>query len=70
MQSFPINYLALIVATLAKGVIGWLWYSPLMFLRPWMRLSGMTPELMKQSNMALGLVLIPAHARYFLSGFQ
>jgi hypothetical protein len=57
MQTFPINYLALVVATLLKGLIGWLWYSPLLFLKPWMRLSGMTPELMKQSNMALGLTL-------------
>lgn len=57
MQTFPINYLALLVATIAKGVIGWLWYSPLLFLKPWMQLTGTTPEIAKQTNMALGIGL-------------
>ena len=47
MQSFPINYLALLVATLAKGVLGWLWYSPMLFLKPWLQLSGVSDDQMK-----------------------
>ena len=44
MQSFPINYLALVAATVARGAIGWLWYSPFLFLKPWMQLSGKTHD--------------------------
>jgi hypothetical protein len=47
MQSFPINYLALVAATVAKGALGWLWYSPPLFLKPWMRLTGVTDAQMK-----------------------
>ncbi len=31
-----IDYLALLVTTLAGFLIGWLWYSPVLFLKPWM----------------------------------
>jgi uncharacterized protein DUF1761 len=47
MQSFPINFLALVAATVAKGVLGWLWYSPPLFLTPWMRLTGVSDAQMK-----------------------
>jgi hypothetical protein len=30
MQSFPINWWAVIVAALVKFFLGWLWYSPIM----------------------------------------
>src|SRR5258706_6641256 len=38
-----VNYLAVIVAAVAVFVLGWLWYSPLLFFKPWMRLRGMDP---------------------------
>ncbi len=44
MQPFPINYLALVVATIVKGAIGFLWYSPFLFLKPWLALSKETQE--------------------------
>jgi hypothetical protein len=47
MQQFPINFLALAVATLAKMVLGALWYSPLLFAKPWMKLVNCTPEQLK-----------------------
>lgn len=56
MQSFPINFLALVVATVAKGALGWLWYSPVLFLKPWMQLAGASPEGMKQ-GMAKALTI-------------
>jgi hypothetical protein len=39
----PVNSLAVIVAAVAVFVLGWLWYSPLLFYKPWMRLRGMDP---------------------------
>ncbi len=35
MPDIDINWLAVIVATLANMVIGALWYSPLLFAKPW-----------------------------------
>ena len=39
-----INFLAVAVAALATMVLGFLWYSPLLFARPWMRLMGVDPD--------------------------
>jgi uncharacterized protein DUF1761 len=39
----PVNYLAVLVAAIAVFVLGWLWYSPLLFYKPWMRLRGLDP---------------------------
>ena len=71
MQSFPINYIALVVATLAKGALGWLWYSPALFLNPWMQLTGINADQMKSgmgkavavetaSNFVMAFVLVHA----------
>src|SRR2546427_5838871 len=38
-----VNYVAVLVAAVAVFVLGWLWYSPLLFFKPWMRLRGMDP---------------------------
>ncbi|HEX2712884.1 MAG TPA: DUF1761 family protein, partial [Candidatus Acidoferrales bacterium] len=37
------NYLAVVVAAVAVFVLGWLWYSPLLFYKSWMRLRGLDP---------------------------
>ena len=39
----PVNYLAVLVSAVAVFVLGWLWYSPLLFYKPWMRARGMDP---------------------------
>jgi len=39
-----VNYLAVLVAAVAVFVLGWLWYSPLLFFKPWMRLRGLDPS--------------------------
>ena len=38
-----VNYLAVLVAAVSVFVLGWLWYSPLLFYKPWMRLRGKDP---------------------------
>jgi hypothetical protein len=38
-----VNYLPVLVAAVVVFVLGWLWYSPLLFYKPWMRLRGMDP---------------------------
>ncbi len=53
MQHFEtVNWLSILVAGLSGFVIGGLWYGPL-FQKPWMALTGMTPEKGKQQSMAL-----------------
>lgn len=39
----PVNYLHVLVAAVVVFVLGWLWYSPLLFFKPWMRLRGLDP---------------------------
>lgn len=39
-----INYVAVIVSAIAYWVLGALWYSPLLFARPFIALKGWTPE--------------------------
>lgn len=39
-----INYLAVLIAAIAAMAIGALWYSPALFGKLWMQLSGITPE--------------------------
>jgi hypothetical protein len=40
---FHVNYMAVLVAAIAVFVLGWLWYSPLLFYKPWMRARGLDP---------------------------
>ena len=56
MEPLSINWLALIVAVVAKQAIGALWFSPLLFARPWSRATGI-----RYADMQAGLAkaLIP-----------
>jgi hypothetical protein len=40
---FHVNYMAVLVAAIVVFVLGWLWYSPLLFYKPWMRARGLDP---------------------------
>jgi hypothetical protein len=54
-----VNYLAVLVAGVAVFVLGWLWYSPLLFFKPWMRLRGMDPvAAMSGAKMPAGKLLV------------
>ena len=44
-----INYPAVLVAAAAYWLVGALWYSPLLFARPWMMLTGVTEESARKS---------------------
>ena len=39
-----INVLAVLVAVLASAALGALWYSPALFLKPWVRAAGREPR--------------------------
>ncbi len=46
-MDIPINWLAVLVAFVIRMVVGTLWYSPVLFVKPWQALTGVTPESMK-----------------------
>jgi surface polysaccharide O-acyltransferase-like enzyme len=39
-----INFWAVLVCAIATMVLGFLWYSPILFANPWMRLMGLDPN--------------------------
>ena len=56
----PINWLAVLAAVVIRMVVGGLWYSPLLFVKPWQALTGVTPETMRSGlgkAIALDLVM-------------
>ncbi len=44
MLSFDVSFLAVLVAALVSFMVGWLWYSSVLFGPTWMRLNGMTKK--------------------------
>ncbi len=48
-----VNYVAVIVAAIASFVIGWAWYSPVLFVKPWLRARGKDPAVVMSGNMAM-----------------
>jgi hypothetical protein len=54
-----VNYLAVLVAAITVFVLGWLWYSPLLFYKPWMRARGLDPATaMAGAKMPVGKLVI------------
>ena len=54
-----VNYIAVLVAAIVVFVLGWLWYSPLLFYKPWMRARGMDPAVaMTGAKMPTGKLVI------------
>jgi hypothetical protein len=47
MREIPIHFFPILVAAVAKIVLGALWYSPALFIKPWRRMTGITEEQMK-----------------------
>ena len=44
MHLHHVNLLAVLVAAISTMVVGFLWYSPLLFAKPWMREMGYDPQ--------------------------
>ncbi|MDB5228698.1 MAG: hypothetical protein JWN78_2891 [Bacteroidota bacterium] len=57
MEGQHTNWLALIVATLATQVLGFIWYHPKVFGRTWMENTVGTEEKARQGNMLLNVAV-------------
>jgi hypothetical protein len=44
-----LNWLAVIVTAVIGFLLGWLWYSPVLFAKPWMAAMKITPERMQET---------------------
>lgn len=62
MDASHVNWLAVIVATVVGFFVGGLWYSPMLFAKPWMEGFGISEEQAQKANMAktFGLGLVAA----------
>jgi hypothetical protein len=61
-----INLLAVLIAIVVSGLLGALWYSPLLFLRPWASAAGREPV---QSPTVYGATLVTAIAAALAFGW-
>jgi hypothetical protein len=67
-----LNWLAIIVAAISAFALGGLWYSPLMFVKRWMKEARLTEDETKKANMlkVFGLAfLLSLIAAFFLAMF-
>ena len=48
-----VNFIVAAIAALVPLVMGYLWYSPMLFHKPWMKENGFTEESLKGGNMPL-----------------
>ena len=75
MHFMGLNVWAVLVCALATMVVGFLWYSPLLFANPWMRLMGYDPndkakiaEMQKSAGPSYAMSLIASVLAAFVLG--
>ena len=75
MVFMDVNLWAVLAAAVATMVIGFLWYSPMLFARPWMVLMGFDPndkaklaELQKGAGKSYGLAFLASVVMAFVLG--
>lgn len=55
-MNIEVNYVAVLLAAVASFVVGFLWYSPLLFGNVWMKLRGTTKASMKKGQKNMGIL--------------
>jgi hypothetical protein len=66
MNLHHVNFLAILVAAISTMVVGFLWYSPLLFAKPWMREMGYDPN-DKAKTQEMQKTAGPAYAGSFVA---
>jgi hypothetical protein len=49
-----VNYVAVLLAAIASMVAGFLWYSPMVLGKPWMKQMGLTADKLKKAQKEMG----------------
>ena len=75
MHFKDVNLYAVLVCGVAAMVVGFVWYSPLLFARPWMKLMGVDPddkaklaEMQKSAGPSYGISFLAALVSAFVLG--
>jgi hypothetical protein len=62
MPTVPVNYVLILIAGVINMALGFAWYSPVLFGKAWMKLSGMTKREMdkgmKEMPTLMGLMFV------------
>lgn len=53
-----VNLLALVASVVVYMALGFLWYSPILFAKSWMKLMGHSPESMKTAQSEMGTLYL------------
>lgn len=53
-MDFQVNWVAVLLAAVVNMIIGFAWYSPMLFAKPWMKLKGYTAEGLKKEQSEMG----------------
>ena len=67
-----VNLLAVLLCGVSSLVLGGIWYSPMLFSKPWLRAAGLSEEQAKGGNMALmfgGTFVLSLIAAYVFAMF-
>ena len=66
MYFYAVNWLAILVASIASMAIGFLWYSPVLFAKPWTRLMGID-GLDKEAQEKMKKEMLPMYTQTFVA---
>jgi len=67
-----VNLIAVLLCAVSSLVLGGIWYSPMLFAKPWQRAAGLSDEQAKSGNMALifgGAFVLSLIAAYVFAMF-
>ena len=68
MNTIEVNYLAILLAGLGAQLIGFLWYSPILFGNVWVKLKGYTPTEFKKEQAKMGKFFLATFILSLLTG--
>lgn len=68
-MNIEVNYIAVLFAAVASMVLGFLWYSPMLFAKPWMKLMGYTADSMKKAQKEMGKLYALSFVVALITGY-
>lgn len=57
MQHFHFNHVAMLVSAVMQWLLGAIWYSPVLFAKPWMAMVGIQKDAANKKTMIAGMIL-------------
>lgn len=69
METIPVNYLSIFLGAVASMMVGFLWYSPLMFAKPWTKLMGLNPKDLKSAQKTMGGMYVLAFVASMVTAY-